>query len=195
MKKETLFVGIFVVIILVILTFITIQYKNSNRQSVQSVVAPTTAMKKIEKPSMIIDQKKRYQVTLKTAVGNIIFDLKTDMTPITANNFVYLAKNHFYDNTVFHRVIKDFMIQGGDPKGDGTGGPGYQFDNEEFTGEYNRGIVAMANAGRNTNGSQFFIVQKDVKMPKDYVIFGEVIQGIDIVDKIAQAPVTASAQG
>ena len=196
MKNENLLIVFFVVLIVGALFFITVQFNKSNSgQSEKPAATPTPTVKTLPKPSMIIDPKKHYQATLHTTAGDIVFGLKTDMTPITCNNFVYLAKNHFYDNTIFHRVVKDFMIQGGDPKGDGTGGPGYEFDNENFTGDYNRGIVAMANAGRNTNGSQFFIVQKDVNMPKDYVIFGEVTQGINIVDQIADAPVTMSAQG
>ena len=87
------------------------------------------------------------------------------------------------------------MIQGGDPKGDGTGGPGYKFDDESFEGEYSRGIVAMANSGPNTNGSQFFIMHKDYDLPKNYVIFGKVSEGIEVVDKIAEAEVTANEMG
>jgi len=87
------------------------------------------------------------------------------------------------------------MIQGGDPKGDGTGGPGYSFDDEPFSGDYNRGAVAMANAGPNTNGSQFFIMHKSYPLPKNYVIFGQVTKGLDVVDKIAEAPVKISASG
>jgi cyclophilin family peptidyl-prolyl cis-trans isomerase len=96
---------------------------------------------------------------------------------------------------MFHRAIKGFMIQGGDPSGDGTGGPGYKFDDEAFEGEYSRGTLAMANAGPNTNGSQFFIMHQDYPLPKNYVIFGSVTKGIEAVDKIAEAEVTSSASG
>ncbi len=132
---------------------------------------------------------------LKTSAGEITIELNAKETPITVNNFISLAKNNFYNNTVFHRAIKGFMIQGGDPKGDGTGGPGYKFNDEPFKGEYTRGIVAMANAGPNTNGSQFFIMQQDNPLPKNYVIFGKVISGMDVVDKIAEAPVTQNSSG
>jgi cyclophilin family peptidyl-prolyl cis-trans isomerase len=142
--------------------------------------------------TMMIDQNKTYQAIIKTSVGDITIDLIADKTPITVNNFVSLAKKDFYSNTIFHRVIKGFMIQGGDPKGDGTGGPGYKFDDEPFTGEYVRGTVAMANSGPNTNGSQFFIMQADNPLPKNYVIFGKVSEGLDTVDKIAGAPVKAN---
>jgi cyclophilin family peptidyl-prolyl cis-trans isomerase len=146
-------------------------------------------------PENIIDQTKTYTVILKTEAGDIEISLNTKDTPITANNFLWLAQKGFYDNTIFHRAIKGFMIQGGDPKGDGSGGPGYQFDDEKFSGEYSRGTVAMANAGPNTNGSQFFIMHSDYPLPKNYVIFGKVIKGLEAVDKIATAPVVASAMG
>lgn len=146
----------------------------------------------LSKPSMQIDISKNYSAILKTSQGNIEISLNAKETPITVNNFVYLAKSGLYGNTIFHRVIKGFMIQGGDPKGDGTGGPGYKFDDEKFSGEYTRGTVAMANSGPNTNGSQFFIMHADVPLQKDYVIFGKVVKGMDVVDKIASAPAVSN---
>lgn len=151
---------------------------------------------KVPTPKMTIDEEKNYTALLKTSEGDIKIKLHADKTPKTVNNFVNLAKKNFYDDSVFHRVIKGFMIQGGDPTGDGTGGPGYKFDDESFDGEYVRGIVAMANAGPNTNGSQFFIVHEDSKsLKKNYTIFGEVTEGIEVVDKIAEGEVTESASG
>ncbi len=156
----------------------------------------TTQQKEsLQKPSMEIDASKTYTAVLHTSDGDIEVALNAKETPITANNFVALARKGFYDNTIFHRIIKGFMIQGGDPKGDGTGGPGYRFDDEPFTGEYTRGTVAMANAGPNTNGSQFFIMHADYALPKNYVIFGQVTKGLDVVDKIATAPVASSRSG
>ncbi len=146
-------------------------------------------------PTMEINPEKKYIAVLHTDLGDISIELKAKETPATANNFVYLARNTFYDNTIFHRVIKGFMIQGGDPLGNGTGGPGYKFTDEPFEGEYTRGTVAMANAGPNTNGSQFFIMHADVSLPKNYVIFGKVVSGLDVVDAIADAPVTQGAGG
>lgn len=146
-------------------------------------------------PIMIIDQKKTYTAKMKTTAGEMEISLNAGMTPITVNNFVFLAKKNFYDNVIFHRTIKGFMIQGGDPTGTGSGGPGYKFDDEPFTGEYLRGTLAMANSGPNTNGSQFFIMHDDYPLPPNYVIFGKVIKGLDVVDKIAEAPVTMSAMG
>lgn len=144
---------------------------------------------------MQIDQSKTYRATLSTAKGDIVIELAADKTPITVNNFVALSRQGFYDGTIFHRTIQGFMIQGGDQQGTGAGGPGYTFDDEPFEGEYARGTVAMANAGPNTNGSQFFIMHQDYSLPKNYVIFGKVVEGMDIVDAIAEAPVTTSATG
>ena len=165
------------------------------QQKEESLPASLSANKKMNQPEMIIDQNKKYEATLHTSVGDIIISLNAKETPITANNFLYLAQNKFYDNTIFHRVIDGFMIQGGDPRGDGTGGPGYQFADEDFSGEYKRGTIAMANSGPNTNGSQFFIMHQDYGLQPNYVIFGQVISGIEIVDKIATAKVINSFSG
>lgn len=132
---------------------------------------------------------------LHTSKGDIKVELKKDKTPKTVQNFVDLVKKKFYNGTIFHRVIKDFMIQGGCPEGTGTGGPGYKFDDEPFEGEYTRGTVAMANAGPNTNGSQFFIMHADVPLPKNYVIFGNVLEGLEAVDLIANSEVEFSLMG
>lgn len=141
--------------------------------------------------------------TLETSAGNIKIELDTQQTPKTAANFVLLAKKDFFDGIAFHRVIKEFMIQTGDPNSkdddpsdDGTGGPGYQFNDEKVVGEYTRGTVAMANSGANTNGSQFFIMHQDnTNMEKNYVIFGKVVEGIEVVDKIAEMAVEDNGQG
>lgn len=146
-------------------------------------------------PFPMIDSSKNYTAVLETSEGKITIQLNDKVTPITVSNFVYLARKNFYNNTIFHRVIKGFMIQGGDPKGNGTGGPGYKFNDEPFDGEYTRGAVAMANSGANTNGSQFFIMHQDNQLPKSYVIFGKVTEGMDVVDKIAEAPVDQTPPG
>lgn len=164
----------------------------------QTPVPPTiTAMltKTPGPPLMTIDPKKLYTALIHTDKGDIEITLNAKETPITVNNFVSLARSEFYNGTPFHRVIKGFMIQGGDPNGDGTGGPGYKFNDEPITGAYLRGTVAMANAGPNTNGSQFFIMHADYPLPKNYVIFGNVTHGIEVVDAIATAPVTQSPSG
>ncbi|KKQ02124.1 MAG: Peptidyl-prolyl cis-trans isomerase [Candidatus Roizmanbacteria bacterium GW2011_GWA2_36_23] len=140
-------------------------------------------------------RNKKYSAILHTGKGDITVVLNSDKTPKTVNNFITLSKKGFYNNTIFHRVIRGFMIQGGDPKGDGTGGPGYRFDDEPFEGEYTRGTIAMANSGPNTNGSQFFIMHKDYPLPKDYVIFGKVAVGLNVLDAIAESPVSTGSSG
>lgn len=153
---------------------------------------PTDIMENTE---MKIDPSKKYTALVNTTEGEMTLELNVKATPITASNFIKLANKGFYDGTIFHRVIKDFMIQGGDPTGTGRGGPGYQFADEKFSGEYERGTLAMANAGPNTNGSQFFIMHKDVPLPKNYVIFGKLTKGLDTLDKIAETPVVESGSG
>lgn len=180
---------------LITLIILSVYLSGCNNQQTESTPTPLPTSTPKEETKMEIDVNKTYQAILKTSQGDIKIELNNKKTPITANNFVSLAKKNFYDNTIFHRVIKGFMIQGGDPKGDGTGGPGYSFKDEPFEGEYTRGTVAMANAGPNTNGSQFFIMHADYPLKKDYVIFGKVVEGLDVVDKIATSPVTTSASG
>jgi len=150
----------------------------------------------ITPPNLKLDITKDYKVKLKTSEGDITIKINALDTVMASTNFVYLARIGFYDGLTFHRVVKDFMIQGGCPVGNGTGGPGYNFNDEPFEGEYVRGTVAMANSGPNTNGSQFFIIHKDsLQLPKDYVIFGKVIEGIEVVDKIANTPVSDNGMG
>ncbi len=166
--------------------------KDENEEAAEPSITP----EKISPPAMKLEEGMDYKAVLETSEGDITIDLLEDDTPKTVNNFVHLAKSGFYNSTTFHRVLKDFMIQGGDPEGDGTGGPGYKFNDEEFDGEYNRGTVAMANAGPDTNGSQFFIMHTDTpSLPKNYVIFGRVTAGMDVVDKIAEAKVIGSWSG
>jgi cyclophilin family peptidyl-prolyl cis-trans isomerase len=161
----------------------------------QNEVAPVEQNDDMKKPKMSIDKTKKYTAVMKTTAGEIEIELYADKTPITVNNFVSLAKKKFYEGVIFHRTIKGFMIQGGDPTGTGSGGPGYKFNDEPFDGEYTRGTLAMANAGPNTNGSQFFIMHKDNPLPKNYVIFGKVTKGLDVVDAIAEAPTKPEGEG
>ena len=147
-------------------------------------------------PTMEIDPGKRYSATIKTSEGDITVELLAQEAPKTVNNFVFLARQGYYDGVIFHRVINGFMVQTGDPTGTGRGGPGYQFEDEPVRRRYTRGIVAMANAGSNTNGSQFFIVHGgDVGLPPSYTIFGEVSDGLDVVDKIATTPTRPGGEG
>jgi len=126
------------------------------------------------------------KAVIETNKGVIEFELLADAAPKTVSNFVYLSEKKFYDGLTFHRVVDNFVIQGGDPNGTGTGGPGYKFEDEKVVGEYKAGSVAMANSGANTNGSQFFICLEDLPtLPKSYSLFGQVTSGMDVVSKIA----------
>jgi cyclophilin family peptidyl-prolyl cis-trans isomerase len=139
-----------------------------------------------KQPDLSIDLAKTYTAVLDTNHGPITIALNPDRAPQTVNNFVFLAREGFYDGVIFHRVIPGFVIQGGDPTGTGRGGPGYKFRDElDKPGTYSRGTVAMANAGPNTNGSQFFIVLGKAGLPHAYTIFGEVTDGMDAVDAVA----------
>jgi cyclophilin family peptidyl-prolyl cis-trans isomerase len=135
-----------------------------------------------------IDPAKHYTATIDTSLGTMTAELFASEAPNTVNNFVFLARQGFYDGVTFHRVIPNFMAQTGDPTGTGTGGPGYRFPDEKVTRKYERGTLAMANAGPNTNGSQFFIVHKDYALQPNYTIFGRVTDGLDTLDKIATTP-------
>jgi len=137
-------------------------------------------------PEPTIDLEKTYTATLDTNHGEVVIELDAARSPQTVNNFVFLARDGFYDGVIFHRVIEGFMIQGGDPTGTGRGGPGYKFRDEiEGAASYDRGVVAMANSGPHTNGSQFFICHNDAGLPHSYTIFGRVDVGLEIVDSIA----------
>lgn len=140
-------------------------------------------------PPLTIDTAKDHVVTLHTNHGDIVLSLDAGGAPLTVNNFVFLATEGYYDGVIFHRVVPGFVIQGGDPTGSGRGGPGYKFRDElDGIGQYKRGTLAMANAGPNTNGSQFFICLADVGLPHAYTIFGQVTDGMDVVDAIAALP-------
>lgn len=157
-----------------------------------SAVAPLQDNQPITPPPMQEIKNRMHEITLKTNFGDITFETFDKDAPRTVENFITLAQKNFYDNLTFHRVINAFMIQGGDPNGNGTGGPGYTFDDELNADSesarqgYQRGIVAMANAGPNTNGSQFFIMHQAVSLPYNYTIFGMVTRGIEAVDAIAK---------
>ncbi len=141
-------------------------------------------------PEMIIDQNKSYTAVIQTSMGDLTVEFFSDTAPVTVNNFVSLSNDGYYDNIIFHRVISGFMIQGGDPSGTGHGEygkfPGYTFEDELNNQQpYEKGILAMANAGPNTNGSQFFIMHVDYPLPYQYTIFGKVTDGLDVIDTIA----------
>jgi cyclophilin family peptidyl-prolyl cis-trans isomerase len=138
-----------------------------------------------EPPPMCIDPSKRYTATMQTSMGTMKIALDPSSAPVTVNNFVVLARYHYFDGIIFHRIINGFMCQGGDPTGTGTGGPGYRFADElPSPGRYEVGSLAMANAGPDTNGSQFFVVSgpSGAGLPPQYSLFGKVVAGLDVVE-------------
>ncbi|MBK33115.1 MAG: peptidylprolyl isomerase [Chloroflexi bacterium] len=148
-------------------------------------------------PEMIIDPSETYQAVMTLDSGEVVIELLTDVAPITVNNFVFLAREGFYDGTTFHRVIPGFVAQGGDPTGTGTGGPGYQFQDELSEVPFEQGIVGMANAGPNTNGSQFYLMLDAAPhLTNRYTAFGRVTEGLENVLAITpRDPMSASQPG
>ncbi len=148
-------------------------------------------------PAMVIDPQKHYTATFKTEKGDFVVELYADKVPRTVNNFVFLARDKFYDGVTFHRVIRDFMAQGGDPTGTGTGGPGYKFADEFHPSLKHNGpgILSMANAGPNTNGSQFFITHRATPhLDNKHSVFGKVVKGMDVVLSIPDRDPGRAAQ-
>ena len=164
---------VFIILIILIATGVYVFWNNKSTESIQSN-----------------DQNMKNLITIKTNFGDIQFETYDADAPKTVANFITLANKGFYDGVIFHRVIKGFMIQGGDPTGTGAGGPGYKFKDElnpqteSYKAGYQKGVVAMANAGPNTNGDQFFIMLENYPLPNNYTIFGKVVKGQDVVDKI-----------
>ncbi|MFS8131218.1 MAG: peptidylprolyl isomerase [Candidatus Dojkabacteria bacterium] len=202
MSKNIFVIGI-VIAIIIIGGYAIIKNTNSNTSTQQATMnkedtstsgvlgtssdSPASRLNKYSKAPAVLPEAERAnkQATIKTDKGDIVFKFFGDEAPMAVSNFIFLAKDHFYDGIIFHRREEGFVIQGGDPAGKGYGGPGYEFEDEPVTKQYTRGIVAMANAGPDTNGSQFFIMLADVPLPPSYTIFGEVTKGMEVVDKIA----------
>ncbi len=174
-----------------------------SKQQNLSQPMPTEEVKKTGLPEMTINPEKKYSAILETSEGDITLELYAEKTPQTVNNFIHLARTDYYDGTTFHRIMKDFMIQGGDPKGTGTGGPGYTVPAEiKDDLKHERGAISMArlpdtvNPQKESSGSQFFIMHKTVsQLDGEYTIFGKVIEGMDVVDLIAEKEVSVSASG
>ncbi len=146
-------------------------------------------------PEMGIDPAKRYTATMETSMGTLVIALDPIKAPKTVNSFVFLAGYHFYDGVTFHRIIKGFVCQGGDPTGTGRGGPGYRYEDElPKSGQYEIGSLAMANAGPNTNGSQFFLISgpSGAGLPPQYSLFGKVVKGLDVVEAMQSVPTDRS---
>ena len=150
---------------------------------------PDTAKHKTysKAPALTIDKNKKYTATLETSKGNMVADLYAKDAPATVNNFIFLAREGFYDGTTFHRVVPDFVVQGGDPTGTGTGGPGYKFTDEFSKRIHVTGTLSMANSGPNTNGSQFFIcLSPQSHLNGRHSVFGQLIRGTEVLNKIAR---------
>lgn len=194
------------ILVLVLFSLFIISGCSSNSQDKaeannEKVVSSSGTNKQYQSaPKMVIDQKKQYIAELITNMGTFKVELLASEAPTTVNNFVFLARENYYNDIKFHRIVKDFMIQTGDPTGTGAGGPGYTFEDELPSAlPYGPGIVAMANRGPNTNGSQFFICNgersKALNSNPNYTVFGRVIEGMDVVQKISDTTVQENAQG
>ena len=196
MKDKGVFIGIIIFLAIVVGASIwgVVTQGNTSNEQAPAVSVTTqngqTATGTVGQDINLGTKNFMHKITLQTNFGAIEFETYDADAPKTVENFVTLANKGFYNGLTFHRVIKNFMIQGGDPKGDGTGGPGYEFADElnsntvSYKQGYVKGVVAMANAGPNTNGSQFFIMLNDTPLPHDYTIFGKVVAGQDVVDAI-----------
>lgn len=187
-KNVIIFFGALGIVALALILYTVFSTKNSDIKKPEDIVKNTNQILSIKNTNMPV-------VKISTNKGDITLELFGDDAPKTVENFVNLVNKGFYNGVIFHRVISGFMIQGGDPTGTGTGGPGYQFADELNAGTdsykrgYVRGTLAMANAGPDTNGSQFFIMHKDYALPHAYTIFGQVKEGMDVVDAIAASEV------
>lgn len=186
-----IFIGAMVVVAIILFGYLTLR-------SPKNEISKTPMANETQSTQSSITKNDMHIITLSTNFGEIKFQTYDADAPKTVENFITLANKDFYNGLTFHRVISGFMIQGGDPSGNGTGGPGYQFADElnpvteSYKNGYKRGVVAMANAGPNTNGSQFFIMHQDYPLPNNYTIFGHVVDGQDVVDKIAATSTDSS---
>lgn len=192
MKNLAWAIAILIIVILVLFLFVSKEKLNKNSQmqtqtpqiQKEYIQDSSKSASTLPFPLLKSEEIKGKKAKIETEKGIITFEFFEDAS-MASSNFIYLTNKKFYDGLTFHRREEGFVIQGGDPKGDGTGGPGYQFPDEKVARDYNRGVVAMANAGPNTNGSQFFIMLADAPtLAKQYTIFGQVIEGIDVIDKI-----------
>jgi peptidylprolyl isomerase len=191
--KKFLFFALLSTIILTGCTKPSEEVDNSNESDTSIFIS--NKPRPMEKPELTIDQSKTYTAKFVTNYGEFTVELDAANKPITTNNFVYLARNNFYDGVIFHRIIDGFMIQGGDPEGLGTGGPGYKFEDELDAPNSNiKGSISMANAGPNTNGSQFFINLVNNNFLDDkHTAFGNVIEGMEVVEEIGVVEVMGSS--
>lgn len=193
-----------VVVLLVGLTALVLRFDEQGRsgktpETPKTEAAMNQSKKYPRAPEMKIDKKKTYTAIISTNKGEMRVGLFAGEVPVTVNNFVFLARDGYYDNTPFHRIIKGFMAQGGDPTGTGRGDPGYKFADEPVTRDYKRGTIAMANSGPDTNGSQFFVMHADYGLSKNYVIFGAIdetdAESLKTLDAIVATPVADNGLG
>jgi len=180
--KKKLLVGLSAAVgMILIVVFAIIPGLKGDSQSPKTYSAP---------PPMIIATSKQYTATIETEKGNLVLELFANDIPMTVNNFVFLARDGFYDGLTFHRVVSDFVVQGGCPIGDGTGGPGYRFDDEITEHTHVAGALSMANSGANTNGSQFFITYTPQHhLDGHHSVFGQLVEGMDVMERIEQGDV------
>jgi cyclophilin family peptidyl-prolyl cis-trans isomerase len=202
MNKNTYITIIVIAVVLAAIYFIFPSSRVSDSPSAKTTLTATTTTTNTATSTTLTTPSKNnmHTITIETNKGTIVFETYDSDAPNTVNNFISLANKGYYKDVIFHRVIKNFMIQGGDPTGTGRGGPGYTFADElnpstdSYKTGYKRGVVAMANAGPNTNGSQFFIMHQDTPLPNAYTIFGHVVSGMDVVDAIANVPVSKAEE-
>lgn len=188
-EQKNIQIAALVILVLVVAGAIWAMTGRQSRPTESSAVPTPKTLQYSSAPPMTIDLSKQYFATVQMAKGgSFIIQLYPDKAPITVNNFVFLAREGYFDGVTFHRVLEGFMAQGGDPTGTGRGGPGYQFQNEDSDLKFDKpGVVAMANAGRDTNGSQFFITFVPYEsLNGGYTIFGQVVEGMDVVTGITR---------
>lgn len=202
MDKNYSLVG-FIAVIVIAGAWFSLDYRSGYPKGLEQLVPVASSTQAVASSTNNLQTnsqiKSMHNVTIQTNKGTIVFETYDNDAPKTVQNFISLANKGFYNGLIFHRVIKGFMIQGGDPTGTGMGGPGYKFADEldpntaSYKAGYLSGVVAMANSGPDTNGSQFFIMHKDVpQLPHNYSIFGKVISGMNVIDDIATTPTDAN---
>lgn len=200
MKRIGIIAGFLLLFVGIIVT-LNNQFGQKADQMAEFGVTKIPQTEDMKKPTMTIKKTKKYTAVMKTTAGDMEIELFADKTPITVNNFVTLSKKKFYENVIFHRTIKGFMIQGGDPTGTGRGGPGYTLP-AEIELPHKRGSIAMARLGDEVNpkkessGSQFYIAHQDIpQLDGEYTVFGQVTKGLETVDAIAEAPTNPEGEG
>jgi peptidyl-prolyl cis-trans isomerase B (cyclophilin B) len=191
-REKLITLGVAGVLLVVVVVVILVARSGGDSDSGSDPATIETKTEKLDKPTQVVDEGETASVTMETSEGTFTISLDTERAPITANNFAYLTEKGFYDGLGFHRIVPDFVIQGGDPKGDGTGGPGYKVTEAPPADlKYDVGVVAMAKSGTEapgTSGSQFYVVTgaNGASLPPEYALVGKVSEGLDVVEKIGK---------